>query len=77
MYVMYIVSARSGNLEVLVYLKARQGYTIRKMDIVYIDKCWYEIQEKKKFWYGIPAYTDPFQALYHHTLHFEGNPSVS
>jgi hypothetical protein len=31
------------------------------MDIVYIDK--YEIQEERKFRYGIPAYTGPFRAL--------------
>jgi hypothetical protein len=33
------------------------------MDTVFIEKCRYEIQEKE-FRYGIPAYTDPFQALY-------------
>jgi hypothetical protein len=33
------------------------------MDISYIDKCQYEIQKKKKFQCGIPAYTGPFQAL--------------
>jgi hypothetical protein len=26
------------------------------MDIVYIDKCWNEIQEEEKFWYGILAH---------------------
>jgi hypothetical protein len=26
------------------------------VQIVYIDKCRYKIQEKKKFHYGIPAY---------------------
>jgi hypothetical protein len=34
------------------------------MDILYIVKYWYEIQEQKKFWYGAPVYTDPFRALY-------------
>jgi hypothetical protein len=39
---------------VLIYfLNEKQGYTTRKMDIVYTDKCWYEIRNKKKFWYGI------------------------
>jgi hypothetical protein len=33
------------------------------MDVEYIDKCQYEIQEQKKFRYGIPEYTDPFRAL--------------
>jgi hypothetical protein len=33
------------------------------MDIVYIDKCRYEIQEQKKFRYGVPAYTGPFRTL--------------
>jgi hypothetical protein len=31
------------------------------MDMVYINKCRYEIQEKR-FRYGIPVYTDPFRA---------------
>jgi hypothetical protein len=49
-------------------LKAKQGYTIRKMekdktDVVYIGKCWYETQEPKKFQNDIPAYTGPFPAL--------------
>jgi hypothetical protein len=34
------------------------------MDIAYIDKCRYEIKGKKKFRYGIPAYTGPFRTLY-------------
>jgi hypothetical protein len=34
------------------------------MDIVYTDKCRYEIQEQKKFRYGIPAYTRPFRAVF-------------
>lgn len=32
------------------------------MDIVYTYKCRYDTQEKK-FRYGIPTYTDPFQTL--------------
>jgi hypothetical protein len=40
-----------------------QTEKLRKMDIACIDKCWYEIQEQKKFRYGIPAYTGPFRAL--------------
>jgi hypothetical protein len=46
------------------FLKAKQGYTIRKMekdmDILYIYKCRYEIQEQKEVWYGILVYTGPF-----------------
>jgi hypothetical protein len=57
-----VISARNGNLEVLIYfLTAKQRYTIRKkMDIVHIDKCRNEIQEQKE----VPVlYTGPFRAL--------------
>jgi hypothetical protein len=30
---------------------------------MYIGKCRYEIQEQRKFRYGIPVYTGPLQAL--------------
>jgi hypothetical protein len=30
---------------------------------IYIDKCQYEIQERKKFRYGIPAYTGQFLTM--------------
>jgi hypothetical protein len=32
------------------------------MNIVGVG-CWYEIQEGKKFRYGVPAYTGPFRAV--------------
>jgi hypothetical protein len=63
-----LCSARNKNLEVPVYfLKEKQGYTVRKMErkingLMYIDKCCYEIQEKK-FGYSIPAYAGQFRAL--------------
>jgi hypothetical protein len=54
--VVRFISAWNGNLEVPAhFLKAKQGYTVRKTDIVYIGKFRYEIQEKKKFLYAIPA----------------------
>jgi hypothetical protein len=58
------ISVRNGKLEVPVYfLKAIQGYTVRKMEtpvMVYIDKCRYEIQEQQE----VPVwYTGPFPAL--------------
>jgi hypothetical protein len=34
------------------------------MDIIYTDKCLYEIKEQKKFRYGIPVYTGQFRALF-------------
>jgi hypothetical protein len=47
-------SARNGNLEVPVYfLKAKQGYTVRKMDI---DGAGMKFRNKKKFRYGIPVH---------------------
>jgi hypothetical protein len=33
------------------------------MDVVYIDKYWYEIEGWKKFQYSVPAYSVPFRAL--------------
>jgi hypothetical protein len=33
------------------------------MDLVYIDKCRYEIPEQKVFRYGVPTYNGPFRAL--------------
>jgi hypothetical protein len=33
------------------------------MDKIHTGKCRYKIQEKKKFQYGIPAYTGPFKTL--------------
>jgi hypothetical protein len=33
------------------------------MDVVYVDKNWFEIEEQKKFLYGIPVHTSPFRAL--------------
>jgi hypothetical protein len=60
---MLLTSGRNGHLEVpAFFLKLKQGYTERKMEKVYIDKCRYEIQEKK-FRYGIPAFTGPFRAI--------------
>jgi hypothetical protein len=51
-------SVRNGNVEVPVYfLKAEQGYTVRKRVkykyILYIDTCQYEIKEQKEVpvWY--------------------------
>jgi hypothetical protein len=65
-------------LEVPVYfLKAKQGYTVRKMET---DKWTYcimisehiKFSNKKKFWYGMTAYTDPFlatvSAIMHHKM---------
>jgi hypothetical protein len=31
------------------------------MDIAYIDKCRYEIEEENEFRYGIPAHTGPLE----------------
>jgi hypothetical protein len=50
------------------FLKAKQGYTVKnkkKKDkgIGYIGKCRYEIQEQKKFRYGMPAHTCPLRTL--------------
>jgi hypothetical protein len=47
------VNARNGGWSSGNFLKAKQGYTVRKngkrqMDIVYIDKFQYEIQEQKE-----------------------------
>jgi hypothetical protein len=56
-------SARNGNSEVPVHkLKAKQGYTVRKMekdkmDTVYLHICArMKFRNKKKFQYDIPAY---------------------
>jgi hypothetical protein len=52
------------------FLKAKQGYAVRetgkrKIGIAHVDKCRYEIQERKEVPvnYGIPVHTDPFRAL--------------
>jgi hypothetical protein len=57
------VSAENVNLEVLVYfLKAKQGYSVRGIErdkwIDYIlVSAGMKFRKKKKFRYGIPAYT--------------------
>jgi hypothetical protein len=63
-------SARNGNLEVPVYvIKAKQGYTVRKMEeningySFILRSAGMKFRKKMKFRYGMPAYTGPFQAL--------------
>jgi len=57
---MHIISARNGSLEVPVcILKVKQGYTARKVDIVYVVPVWNSGTKKK-----VPVwYTGPFRAL--------------
>jgi hypothetical protein len=55
------------------FLKAKQGYTVRKMKkkiYIYIRpyrpmliSSGTKFRNKKKFQYGMPAYTGPFRAL--------------
>jgi hypothetical protein len=55
-----IASSRNENFEVPVYLKAEQGYTVRRMENYkltqyrYIDKCRYETQKQREVpvWYS-------------------------
>jgi hypothetical protein len=73
-----ITSARNGNLEVRdIFLKAKQGYTVRKMETDKLTYCimiseHIQFSNKKKFWYGMTAYTDPFlatvSAIMHHKM---------
>jgi hypothetical protein len=66
---LFTTSARNGVSEVpLCFLKAKQGYTVRKMEA---DKwIWYTLvstgmnfRSKNKFRYGIPVFAAPFPAL--------------
>jgi hypothetical protein len=60
---------QQGNLVASMYFfKAKQKYTIRKMKKdkwlwCILKSAGMKFRNKKKFGYGIPAYTGPFQAL--------------
>jgi hypothetical protein len=59
------VNARNEGRSAGNFLKAKQGYTVRKhgkrqMDVVSSSM---KFRNEKKFRYGIPPYTVPFQVL--------------
>jgi hypothetical protein len=65
---MFLFSAWNGNLEVSVYfLRVKRGYAFKIEEAKWIEymliSAAMKFSNKRKFWYGIPAYTDPFLAL--------------